>query len=158
MSLHVRYEHQCPSCAACYIPYDHDVPCPKCGIIETGRFDFIPKAAASASLNAKLGGSYVPAAWYVSGLADHILNIVFSVLEKHRTATDGRSIAEVATEVLGRMQWDQQPYLRDHIHAITCRVRQQLDTPTTPRKNDLGKMLVAIGILLVIVLTWLLRK
>jgi hypothetical protein len=156
MSLHVRYEHQCPSCAAHYIPYDYDVPCPKCGTVETGRFDFIPKAAASASLNAMRAGCYVPPAWYVSGLADHILWIVFSVLEEHRTNADGQGIAEFATEMLGRMQWGEQIYLRDHVQGIVCRVRQQLDKPATSRMNAFGKLLIAVGILLV--LTWLLRK
>lgn len=34
MTMHVVYDHECPACEALYIPYDEDVPCPRCGIVE----------------------------------------------------------------------------------------------------------------------------
>jgi len=53
MTMHVIYDHECPQCGAYYIPYDHDVPCPKCGIVEENRFDYITEAALSMRFNKK---------------------------------------------------------------------------------------------------------
>ena len=85
MTLHVHYDHQCPNCMAYYIPYDKDVPCPCCGFVEQERFDFIPQAAMSAHYNLETQGSYVPGAWYTGSLGDHILSLLFPLLEKYRT-------------------------------------------------------------------------
>ena len=47
MTMHVVYSHECPNCKAYYIPYDAEVPCPRGGPVEEGRFDFNPQAAAA---------------------------------------------------------------------------------------------------------------
>jgi predicted nucleic acid-binding Zn-ribbon protein len=127
MSYHISYNHDCPNCGAFYIPFDQAVPCPKCGQVESERFDFIPEAARSARINFMEDGHYVPAAWYVGSLGDHVLSLVFDVLDQHRKDTSGREFSAVAAEALARMDWGEQLYLRDHTHAIACRVREQLD-------------------------------
>jgi hypothetical protein len=81
MTVHDNYTHQCPKCEAYYIPYD-DVPCPRCGLVETERYDFIPIALASVRWNIEMYGFYVPGAWFVGGLGDHLLLILFHIFER----------------------------------------------------------------------------
>jgi predicted nucleic acid-binding Zn-ribbon protein len=127
MSYHVTYNHKCPKCGAYYIPFDQAVPCPKCGEVESERFDFIPEAATSANINLIRGRRYVPVAWWVGSLGDHILRIIFGLLDEHRAHTARRAFPVIAAEALARMEWGNQLYFRDHIHAIACRVRDHLD-------------------------------
>lgn len=85
MTLHVTYEHQCPKCAAYYIPYDEVVPCPQCGLIVKDRFDYIEQAAVSMRFN-KREGSYIPSipsAWLVGSLGDHILSLLFLIFDAY---------------------------------------------------------------------------
>ena len=129
MTLHISYDHQCRVCGADYIPYDEGVPCPRCGTVEQERLGFfISLAASSAGYNSRMYGSYGPAAWYIGSLADRILLLVFGVLEEHRMDPNGRAFTDVAKEMLEKMDWRAQPYLRDHVHAIAVRVYEQLNT------------------------------
>ncbi len=34
MTLHIDYNHNCSECETAYIPYDAEVACPKCGLLE----------------------------------------------------------------------------------------------------------------------------
>jgi len=104
MSYHVTYNHECPKCGAYYIPFDQAVPCPKCGEVESKRFDFIPEAATSANMNLIYGGRYVPVAWWVGSLGDHILTIIFGLLDEHREDTARRAFPVIAVEALARME------------------------------------------------------
>src|SRR5262245_55607438 len=83
MTMHVVYSHECGACGAYYIPYDIDVPCPKCGIIERARFDYIPQAVASMQVNKESGGAYTPGAWWVGSLGDHILSLLFGLFDAY---------------------------------------------------------------------------
>ena len=134
MSYHVHFNHECEKCGAFYIPFDREVPCPRCGIIEKKRFDYVTEAANSARFNLNSRGAYVPAAWYVGSLGDHILYILFGLLDAYRTDASGRPFAEIARDALARMDWGDQFYLRDHIHAIACRVRDRLDHDESGRR------------------------
>ena len=143
MSHHIHYNHECQKCGAYYIPFDQKVPCPKCGEVESERFDFIPRAAESAQFNFLDLGRYVPDAWSTPCFGDHILFIVFRLLEQHRIDTTGRTFSDVATEVLASMDWGNQLYLRDHIHDIACRVREQLKEAkqSRPQKTFISRFL-----------------
>jgi hypothetical protein len=90
--LHIHYDHQCPTCNAYYIPYDVDVPCPSCGLLEQERFDFISQAVASARFNFKAKDP-VPTAWFAGSLADHILWL--PVFWKSRGKSRMRSLSMV---------------------------------------------------------------
>jgi hypothetical protein len=120
------YTHQCPQCAAFYIPYDQDVPCPKCGQVEEERFDYIPQAVASMQFNKKSGRSYTPGAWWVGSLGDHILSILFGLFDGLPAGTDTAELDSYLAERLGRVQWGDQEYLRDHVHAIALRIGEEL--------------------------------
>jgi len=61
MTLHISYEHKCNQCGTDYIPFDADVPCPKCGLVESERYDFIGAAVRSTLYNLERYGSYQPA-------------------------------------------------------------------------------------------------
>jgi predicted nucleic acid-binding Zn-ribbon protein len=137
MSYHVTYNHECLKCGAYYIPFDQAVPCPKCGAVESERFDFIPEAATSANINLIDRGRYVPIAWWVGSLGDHVLGIIFGLLDKHREDTARSAFPVIAAEALARMDWGNQLYLRDHILAIACRVRDHLDREE-PNYNATG--------------------
>lgn len=124
MTLHIDYNHKCRECKAFYIPYDEDIPCPRCGCVEEDRFDFIPQAADSALYNLR-DGSYYPGAWYISSYADHVLHLVFIILEHHRT-NGGSKFEDVARRLVNKMKWGDQEYARDHVFAIACRVYEEI--------------------------------
>lgn len=126
MTLHINYDHKCPKCDAYYIPYDKDVPCPRCGLVEEERFDYIPKAARSLIFNLDNYGSYAPQAWWVSSLADHVLLILFPVFEQFRKS-NRKDFDSFAAEILSRNNWDGQGYLEDHIREIAVRINDDIE-------------------------------
>jgi hypothetical protein len=128
MTLHIFYSHQCPQCAAYYIPYGTDVPCPKCGSLETERFDFIPKAVASLRYNLERNGSYKPGAWMVASFGDNVLYILFGVFERFRQQTSATDFSDFAATDLSRMNWGDQDYLRQHVLEIALSIWQTLNT------------------------------
>ncbi len=136
MTLHIHYNHQCPKCEAYYIPYDLEVPCPRCGLIEQERFDFIPEAVESARFNLETQGSYVPGAWYKSSLADHILGLVFGLLESQRRTPKGGRFEDLARKALQDMNWGDQVYLRDHVYGIAVSVYEKLNINTGRNWKD----------------------
>ncbi|MFZ4779096.1 MAG: hypothetical protein ACOYM3_27350, partial [Terrimicrobiaceae bacterium] len=79
-------------------------------------------------INLLEGESYIPGAWGVFCLGDHVLWIVFQLLERHREDSNGRPFSEVAEERLSEMDWGDQPYFRDHIYRLACRVSEVLET------------------------------
>jgi hypothetical protein len=135
MTRHVSYSHQCPSCEAYYIPYDSDVPCPQCGIIEPERYNFIPLAIESSLTNLAVEGSYVPGAWYMRSLADHILRILFDLLERERENSSGISFNDIVEEELQRKDWGEQVYLRQHIHGIALRVYDEIQRKMADKRQ-----------------------
>ena len=126
MTLHVVYTHQCGACQAYYIPYD-DVPCPRCGQKETERFDYIPQAVESMRYNLQTGGSYTPGAWWVGSLGDHILSLLFGLFDGYEEQKGAVGFEEYLVDRLLAMQWGDQDYLREHLHGIALRVREELE-------------------------------
>ena len=124
MTLHLAYDHQCEKCGAHYIPYDKVVPCPKCGLVESNRFDYIKQAVDSLRFN-KYGGSYTPTAWYVGSLGDHILNLLFPLFDAYEEELPA-DFAAFAQERLLLMNWGNQKYLRCHILEIAIRLKKEL--------------------------------
>lgn len=126
MTLHIPFDHQCPKCSAHYIPYDDAVPCPNCGHVEPERFDFIPQAVASARYNLETYQSYLPGAWYIGSFGDHILKILFGLLEDYKEGPKQPSFPDFAQTRLAQLDWGKQTYLRDHILSIAVRVYESL--------------------------------
>jgi hypothetical protein len=124
MTLHVHYDHQCPNCEAFYIPYDNEIPCPRCGLVETERFDFISEATASLQFN-KANGSYTPGAWYVSSLGDHILMVLFPLFDAYEEPLHG-DFLKFAADWHSKMDWGDQGYLGEHILRIAIRLAEAL--------------------------------
>jgi len=122
MTLHIVYDHQCPRCGAFYIPYDEAVPCPNCGEIEEERLDYIPRVVASLEYNMKMTGSYMPAAWWVGSLGDHILYVLFQLFDRYRKEGAGGDFGAFADDVLAAYQWGEQKYMMRHIYMIAVRV------------------------------------
>jgi len=125
LTLHINYDHQCPKCEAYYVPYD-DVPCPRCGLVEKERFDCITRAARSLLFNLDNYGSYVPPAWWVSSLGDHILQILFGIFEKFKKSEE-KDIIKFSEDCLPEADWTGQKYLESHISRIASRVNQEID-------------------------------
>ena len=99
MSYHLYYDHSCSGCNTDYIPYDHDVPCPSCGLVETERFaNFIPEVAFAVYDIVDMMGGYMPYAWASMNLSDVIMVHLFMVLDKYHRRTDGWSFEMVARE------------------------------------------------------------
>jgi hypothetical protein len=57
-----------------------------------------------ANMNLMNGGHYVPVAWWVGSLGDHILTIIFGLLDEHREDTAQRAFPVIAVEALARME------------------------------------------------------
>jgi hypothetical protein len=123
----IRYTHRCPACQAYYIPYDSDICCPRCGLLEEQRIDYVELVAAAARANLEAGGSYLPAGWWNGSLGDHILFILFRLLEHHRLIPAGQSFEHMTWATLERSNWDEQAYLREHIYGIALRVYDELN-------------------------------
>ena len=133
MSLHIPYTHQCPKCSAFYIPYAEDVCCPSCGVQEDKSevFDtFIQQAANSAEFNFNSHGSYIPPAWWVGTFGDHILSLLFGILEQHRTTENSESFADVARRMVDKIEWSDQEYTREHLYQIALKVQEQIEQNT----------------------------
>jgi hypothetical protein len=124
MTLHITYDHQCPKCQVFYIPYDDQVPCPNCGLIELERIDYIEQAADSMRFN-KVDGSYTPGAWYVGSLGDHILMLLFPLFDAYEEEHPD-DFQVFATDRIGKMDWGDQLYLKDHVFGIAVRLHETL--------------------------------
>lgn len=132
MTLHINYTHQCPKCGAYYLPYDRDVPCPKCGLVEEERFDFVSPAVESVLFNLAEYRSYVPPAWWTGSLADKILLDLFMIFEKFEK--HGKSEKSEKTDFktyvgreLEKWEWGDQTYLKNHVYGIAIRVREEIE-------------------------------
>jgi hypothetical protein len=104
VTLHVVYSHECSGCKAYYIPYDTEVPCPRCGLVEARRFDYIPQAAASMELNKEEGGSYTPPAWWIGSLGDHLLSLLFDLFDAYEAQRGQLAFEAFLDDALGRMK------------------------------------------------------
>lgn len=121
MTMHIHYDHQCPQCGTDYVPYGEDVPCPKCGLIEPERFDFLAPAADSALVNVRERGVFMPGAWYVGGVADNLLRYIFQALDFHRD-TNGTSFTESARCFFGRMDFGDMEFMRPYLIRLSTDV------------------------------------
>ena len=131
MTLHIVYEHQCPKCGAYYIPYDKNIPCPKCGVTENERFEYIPLAMKSLLFNLGKYGSYMPLGWWAGSFGDHILNILFHIFEGFRREEKQDNFDSFTRKFLSQMKWDDQDYLEKHIHSMAIRIHKELEKKTT---------------------------
>ena len=128
MTLHISYEHKCNQCGTDYIPFDADVPCPKCGLVESERYDFIGAAVRSTLYNLERYGSYQPWAWRESTFGDRILTRVFHLLQADHDAGGSPPIeARVDTWVNSEMDWGDEAYLAPYFSRICLRVFSELE-------------------------------
>lgn len=126
MTLHVVYSYTCPQCEAHYIPYDAEVVCPRCGAPSTETFGYISQAAVSIAYNLDRYGTYIPPAWWVGSLGDHILHVLFPVFEKFRLQNTSTDFSEFALMHLSALNWGDQTYLRDHVIRIAGLVYDEI--------------------------------
>jgi hypothetical protein len=98
------------------------VPCPQCGLVEPERYDFIPTAVCSVRWNIDMYGSYVPGAWFVGGLGDHLLLIVFTIFERWNKQQERGFPAAIGDELSFRGDWGDQAYLKPHITLLAQRI------------------------------------
>ena len=123
MTLHIHYDHSCSNCEAYYIPYDENIPCPNCNLVEEERFDFIPRAVESMQFNKMNGGSYTPGAWLVDSLGDHILKLLFDLFDSYEESQErDLSIDSYASKWLSKLNWGEQAYLEKHLYSIATRI------------------------------------
>ena len=96
-------------------------------MVEPERFDYIPQAAASLQVNKRSNGRYTPGAWWVSGLGDHILRLLFGIFDGYEAERGRVAFEEYLDGVLTRAPWGDQEYMRPHLRSIALRVRETLD-------------------------------
>jgi hypothetical protein len=129
MTRHIYYDHQCPACGAHFVPYETGVACPRCAKPSDQVFDFVTPAIDSMLANKKKLGRYVPRGWYINGIADHVLHILFYLFDEHEADQPDRDIAAFAAEYLELLDWEDEGYLRGHVHAIAVKLGQRLQDP-----------------------------
>jgi hypothetical protein len=125
MTMHVVYDNQCKDCGGHYIPFDVNTSCPNCGMVGVEQFDYISQAVASMRVN-KLEGSYMPGAWWVGSLGDHILHIMFNLFDEYENNGQDKDFATFAGAFLPEMGWGEQKYLQKHVMEIAVRISQEL--------------------------------
>ena len=129
------YHHQCSSCGIDYIPFDDDVPCPKCGELEKERYDVITGGAASAQFNFLDHGSYIPSAWVVLSHGDAVMSIIFQLLELDRQEGSINDFSEMAREMLEKkFELSNEDYVVPYIHRMAVRVHKELSVAKTSGK------------------------
>lgn len=121
--MHVVYDHKCLGCGAHYIPFEEDIVCPKCNLMEPEIFDYIPQAVASMKIN-KAQGKYMPGAWWVGSLGDHILHIMFNLFDEFEQQNEEFSV--FARNYLSQMEWGDQAYFQAHVLEIAIRIYGEL--------------------------------
>ena len=125
MTIHINSSHECASCGAFYIPYDEEVPCPKCGKIEGEDFDiFMPLAVESLLFNKKQG-SFIPPSWYVASFGDHVMHLLFPIFEAYESKKPG-DFRKFAAKRLSKMDWGKQKYLEKHLLEIVVRLEKEI--------------------------------
>jgi len=139
MTLHISYDHMCPNCGTYYIPFDQDIDCPKCNLMEEEIFDFISEAAKSAYYNLMNEGRYQPASWYTGSYADHILRLLFIVLENYRSNEINLPFNEFAKEfVYKKINWEDETFYREYFFKIACRVYSYIEDKKDELSNDIS--------------------
>ena len=126
MTMHIYYNHNCPQCETAYIPYDDDVPCPKCGLIERKRFDFVPQAANSALYNLSQKGDYVPGAWFTGTLGDYLMLFLFHVLDLHKRS-QGATFSDTAASYFGGIDFGDKEFMRPYMIRLSERVFKKIN-------------------------------
>lgn len=141
MTIHVSYDHECPECGAYYVPYDDDVPCPKCGIIENERFDFISKAVESILYNIEQYHFFVPPCWITYSLCDKILIILFHLFQAFEFSGKEKAFSEFSfDEIKKHVYWKGHDYIVKHIYNIAVRVNESLLSENNlERFRDIGE-------------------
>ena len=83
-------------------------------------------AVLSARFNEQNYGSYIPPAWGTGSFADHLLMLVFQVLDYYESGPMGWAFSEAASAAVGQMDWGDQDYLERYVHSVACRVYEGL--------------------------------
>ena len=128
MTLHIHYDHACSECGTEYIPFDDDIPCPKCGALESDRATgFVSRAADSALYNLEEQGSYQPMAWFAGSLGDHTLLYLFGLLESYRKGQSDKRFDSFAREHVYASEWGENEHLKENTYRLACRVHEEIE-------------------------------
>ena len=126
-SIQVNNAHKCAGCGALYVPYDCDVPCPRCGTVEKQRCDFIAQAVRILLHNLEHHKTFLPDGWIAESFADYVLAILLQVFHAYTVAEPEESFYEFSRQMLEEhLDLDSDGYLLDHMHAMTLRMWEEL--------------------------------
>lgn len=128
MSLHIDYDHKCPECGAEYVPYDLDIPCPNCGLLEKKRYEsFVEETIESMCYNTLTGFGFYPSAWYCTCLADDILLFIFRVFAVYENYREEESWEHFLHEYIRDSTFDDYEYLRDYMRVLAQRIHDTME-------------------------------
>lgn len=123
MSLHIDYDYKCPECGAEYVPYDKDIPCPNCGLLEEERYEtFVEETIGSMFYNTLTGFGFHPAAWYCTCIADHILQFIFRVFAVYERYCEEESWEHFAREYIRDSDFGDVEYMREYMDTLVRRI------------------------------------
>lgn len=125
MTLHVYCNYKCSKCNAFYIPYEEQLPCPRCGNISDKSIDFIYQAVESVNYNLKRYGSYVPPAWGADNYGDYVMRLIFNVLQSYYYSKETISFEEYTRNYFDKLKWEE-PFVKNHMYDVICRVNEKL--------------------------------
>ena len=126
MTIHSFYTHNCIKCDAFYIPYEENLPCPKCGNIVKESVDFIELAADSALFNLHTVNSYMPGGWMMNSFGDRVLLTLFQILDAYTVNIDKMDFRVFAKDEILKINFGDQQYLVKHIYAISVLVYNKI--------------------------------
>jgi DNA-directed RNA polymerase subunit RPC12/RpoP len=127
MSLHINYDYECPECGAEYIPYDNEVPCPKCGFLEKKRYAaFVEDVVQAMGYNALTGFGCMPAAYTITCIADSVSIFLFKLFECYSQYRDEQSFESFVQEFIRNSYFEDAEYMREYMGVLAHRVYQEI--------------------------------
>jgi hypothetical protein len=115
--------HKCKKCDAYFLPFEHDLPCPRCGTRSTEFYDFVPEAVTGLHAHKQDYGHYSPAGFFVGSLPEHIFLLLCNAFDEIEDHSDFRTALRC---YLDSSDWGDQAYLSSHIYDIAIRIRERL--------------------------------
>jgi len=155
MSFHINYQGViCKKCSASFIPFRENLVCPSCKAPADDYYDFIRATIDAMKMHKQKYGSFMPSAWYVGCLSDHIQSLIFrtfDTLEDQKPQEPKKFLADLVNNI----KFEDQAYLKGHIRDMVLAIydvyqSESLDKikykpPKWPMLKALKKLLMAFN-------------
>jgi hypothetical protein len=126
-SIQVNITHKCAGCGALYVPYDLHVPCPRCGVVERQRCDFVSNAVRILLHNLEHHKTFLPDGWIAESFADYVLAVLLEIFHAYTASKTDKTFYEFSHEMLeDKVDLPRNTYLAGHMHTLAMRMYEEL--------------------------------